>query len=322
MIRIVLLNALLAAMFIFLKFTVHQTQPFFNMGLRMVCVGLLILLVRYWRQPGSVRWDRSHFFLYCSATLFTLFIPFSLRSWGLLYMTPAKAAFLCNFGPFIAYLMACFLALERMTFFKISGLMISFLGTLPIILPPLLESSSGFALLPDLAMVISVASASYGWLVIHKMIRHHAYHPMFLSGLTMLGTGLLALTSSCLVEDMSKYHQDFVPGMLLLSVVIASCALSYNLLYTSLLKIYSPSLLAFGGFLTPFFAGLYGWIAFGHAITPLFFVANSIVFAGMLLFYAEGNALFCYPSIHARYARALRTSGENFIAWIRKLSVP
>ena len=287
---IIILYAVFAGTFSLGKLILQYTQPVFAIGMRMTIAGSIILLYHWWRAPKNSLFVKAHWPLYLKMMIFTVFIPYSLRGWGLQYMPACKASFLYNCGPFISYALSCLLYKEKVRLKKIIGLIIGFIGLLPILLPKGLNFSLDHSFLPDLAMIGSIGSISYGWLMAHAIIKKYHYNPMVLNGIGMLGGGLMALTLSLSVENHTLYVKEWVPFLGILAAIIVVSNLICHNLYAGLLKVYTPTMLSFGGFITPFFAGIYGWLLAGEVIDRSFFIANAIVMVGILLFY-YGN--FC-----------------------------
>ncbi len=287
MFLIVLLYAVFAGTFSLGKVILAYTQPIFVIGTRMTIAGALILIFHYWRTPDKFVLRKDHWLIYLKMMLFTVFVPYLLRGWGLQYMPACKASFLYNCGPFISYLLSCLFYAEKVRTKKIIGLIIGFLGLLPILLPMGMNFGESSSFLPDLAMILSVSSISYGWLMAHTLIRTYHYAPMFLNGIGMFGGGIMALVASLCLEDSSRYVTQWGPFLMILAAIIIVSNLICHNLYATLLKTYTPTMLSFGGFLTPFFAGLYGWLFLHEVIDSSFFLANAIVFVGLSLFYFE-----------------------------------
>ncbi len=289
MILIVLLYALLAGTFSLGKMILAYSQPIFVVGMRMSISGAILLLYHSLWNHTQLRIKKEHLWKFIQATLFTIYIPYLLRYWGLVYLSSSKACLLYNFGPFLTYFFSYIICKEKVTLKKITGLCIGFIGLIPLFLTRSfhLPENHGLFILPEIALLVAVSSMSYGWLIIHKLINKDSYSPSMTNGIIMFAGGILALLTSMLFEDHSAYVTDFVPFITILSIIIVVSNLICHNLYGALLKIYSPTMLSFTSFLSPLFAALYGWL-FMHEIIPLHFYGSAgIIFIGLALFYSD-----------------------------------
>lgn len=289
MILVVILYALLAGTFSLGKMILPYTQPIFVVGIRMSIAGALLLLYHFIINHTTLRINRNHLRLFVLATIFTIYIPYLLRYWGLMYLPSSKACLLYNFGPFLSYFFSYLFCQEKIRVKKIIGLTIGFIGLLPIIINSSACSTTnhGLYILPELALLVAVSSMSYGWLIIHKLINAHNYPPSMTNGVIMFVGGILALLTSFLVEDSNLYVTDFVPFATILAVIIVISNLICHNLYGALLRIYTPTMLSFTSFLSPLFAALYGWLFLGEIIPLRFYFCSGVIFMGLALFYSD-----------------------------------
>jgi len=221
--------------------------------------------------------------------LFTIYIPYILRYWGLQHLSSSNACLLYNFGPFITYAFSYILCGEKITTKKCIGLLIGFCGLLPIIGKSSVNCTAlgGSFFMPELALLISVSSMSYGWLVIHRLITTHMYQPTLVNGISMFFGGLLALGTSYFTEDPALLITDIMPFVTLLIIIIIVSNLICHNLYGTLLKQFTPTMMSFAGFMSPLFAALYGWLFMAEQLSFDFFMASITVFIGLSLFYHD-----------------------------------
>lgn len=289
MILIVLLYALLAGTFSLGKMILAYSQPIFIVGMRMSIAGALLLLYHTIRNHTQLRVKREHYWLFLQATIFTIYIPYLLRYWGLVYLSSSKACLLYNFGPFLTYFFSYILYKETITLKKILGLCIGFVGLVPLFTDQSLQTTThhGLFILPELALLAAVSSMSYGWLIIHKLINKEYYPPSMTNGITMLSGGILALATSFFLENPATYITETVPFITILTIIIIVSNLICHNLYGTLLKTHSPTMLSFASFLSPIFAAFYGWLFMGETIPWHFYGAACICFIGLGLFYSD-----------------------------------
>src|SRR5690606_11256957 len=130
--------------------------------------------------------------------------------WALGYVTSAKACLLYNLSPFITALFSFFLFAEQLRFRQISGLIVGFLGFIPILIAqtPLEQITwhIGFLSWPEIALIFSVTSSAYGWMIMKKRVAR-GYSFIFINGIGMAGGGVLALGLSCIIEGFPALKQ-------------------------------------------------------------------------------------------------------------------
>lgn len=257
----------------------------------MFVAGLLLLGYQYFYGRQHFRFHTSHIYLYSQVIVFGILISYFLRFWALEYITATKLLFLYNLAPFMSALHSYFFLSERMSSRKWVGMLIGFVGLLPIFLNSTAQEKSlgdffYFISWPELAVIVSVATNSYSWIVMRKLVRDEQYSPMMINGICMTLGGLLALIIAlplegpCLVTDVWAFI-----GWLTFIIVISNIV-SHNL-YGYLLRDYTATFLSFAGFMSPLFAGLYGWLFFHETITWHFYASSIIVFIGLFLFYQD-----------------------------------
>jgi drug/metabolite transporter (DMT)-like permease len=179
---------------------------------------------------------------------------------------------------------------------KIVGLVIGFLGFIPILMSSapqeLIAGHWGFLSFPELMLLVSVLSSVVGWLIFKNLITKHGYSPFLINGYGMLIGGLMALITSFAIEGIPHIGLTGSPEEITafieytaLMIVVANI-IAYNL-YGYLLHVYSPTLLSFFGFTTPLFTALYGFIFLHEPISAAFVASLILVSVGLFLFYQE-----------------------------------
>lgn len=288
MFLIVLLYALFGGTFSLGKILVGYAQPFFLVGIRMLSAGLLLLAYQYLRHRSSLLDLKKEWKLFLQAIVFTTYIPYFLRFWGLRYMSSSKASLLYSLSPFISYFFSYFISNEKVKLQKIIGLVVGFFGFLPFLTNSSTHDTNNFLGIswPELAIIVSVCSLSYGWIVIRKLVTENNYSAEMVNGISMACGGILALLTSLFFESYTPIDNPVNFLIILLVIIIVSNLLCHNL-YANLLKEYSPTFMAFAGFLTPLFTALYGWIFFNEIISWHFITSCIFIFIGLAIFYHD-----------------------------------
>jgi len=287
---IVLLYALFSSSFVLGKMLLNYTSPIFLTGIRMTLGGSLLLAYQYFYARKNFCFKRKHIKYYLQLVLFGIYITYILRFWALDYMPSSKACFLYNISPFLSALYSYIFFKETMTRKQWIGLIIGFLGLIPMLLTTSpAESLIGeisFISWPELAILVSVATHSYSWIIMRKLIRDKSYSPTMVNGISMTAGGILASITSLFVEGFFPVSH-VVPFFGLLALIIFLSNIICHNLYGYLLKFYTTTFLSFAGFLSPLFGGLYGWMFLNEKIGWEFYLSTAIIFVGLYLFYQD-----------------------------------
>lgn len=292
MFLVVLLYSLFASVFTIQKTTLEYSQPMFLVGSRMICAGILLISYQWLAKGEKINVSTKPMLKLLSLSFFNIYLTNILEVWGLKYLTSAKTCFLYSLSPYFAALLSYFLFKERLSQKKWLGLIIGFLGFIPILASHTTEEESfgSFFIFswPELALIVAAFSSVYGWILLRQLVKEHHFTPMMANGCSMLLGGGMALANSPLIETWDPIpvteYLPFVECTLLLMLI--SNFVAYNL-YGYLLKKFSATFLSFAGFLTPVMTALFGWYFLDEMITWQFYVSAIIVFSGLLIFYQE-----------------------------------
>lgn len=313
MLLVLLVNALFSLVFPLGKAALIDCPPFFLVGIRCLIAGLCVSGYALYSSSGrksdrlskpgeSTGWQllwstlrRDWWYIFILA-LFNIYLTNSFEFWGLQYMSSAKASFIYNFGPFFAAFFSYLYFGERMSNRKWLGLVIGFIGFLPI----LIEESRGEGLLrhlffistAELSLMVAVIASMYGWVVVQDLIRKKYTHIVLINGLSMIGGGIFSFINSLCVETwMPTPVQQWWPFLgWLTGIIIVSHFICYPL-YTYLLRIHTATFMAFTSIISPSFAALFDYFFFGTVVAPTFYIANIVVAIGLYIFYQEEISL-------------------------------
>ena len=190
MILIIILYALWAASISSSKILLEYSTPIFMTGARMLVAGAILLAYQYFYAHNHFRFHRKDISLYAQMIIFGILISYILRFWALEDISATKLMFIYNLAPFISSLHSYFFLQEKMSTRKWLGMAIGCLGLLPM----LLTSSSkeegatvGFFFISwqEFAVLVSVITNSYSWIVMRKLVREENYSPMMINGICM-----------------------------------------------------------------------------------------------------------------------------------------
>ncbi len=285
---VVILNALWGFSFTLGKMLLSYASPFFIVAARMMVGGLALLAYMFFRHRIHCKPRPSDLWLYFQQMVFGILIFYCVRQWGLQYVEANKAALLCNLLPFFTATFAYFHFRERLNWMQVSGLIIGFIGTIPLLLTSSAYEQSvggiGFISWPELAIIISVASLGYSIIVMQMLVKHRSCPAPLVNGCCMLVGGSLAFCWSSLAEPV-WIRGDITTLLLLMGGQVIISSLICSNLQATLLRHYSATFLSFASFLSPLFTIIYGYFLLGEQVTWNFFVSFIIVVSGLSLYH-------------------------------------
>lgn len=311
MVLVIILYLMFASTFTLGKAALAYVSPCLFIGVRMMLGGSMLLCYSYFTARKKWKLYKNDSILFSQIIIFHIFCAYVLEFWALEQVTSAKACLLFNLSPFITALFSYFLFAEKLTLRQVFGLIIGFVGFLPILLAqtPMeqMAGTIGFLSWYEIALIASVTSSAYGWMVMKKLIGK-GYSFIMVNGIGMTGGGILAFILSLITEGQPILKKASVTmpsivnvygiytesllmlGVYSMSLIIIANIICYNL-YGYLLSRYSATFLSFSGFMTPLFAALLGWLFLGETVTWHFFTTIILVICGLYLFH-EKNIIF------------------------------
>ena len=258
----------------------------------MFIAGSILLIFQYFfhREQFKIRkQDLGHFFL---LALFTIYLTNVFEFWGLKYLTSFKTCFIYSLSPFLSALLSYFILKERLSVKKWAGLVVGFLGFIPILLSQTASEEAGGQLWifswAELSVLLAAICSVYGWILLKQSVSHQGYSPIMVNGVCMSIGGLMALFQSAVFENWTPIPvTEIYPfAICTLILIIVSNFIAYNL-YGFLLKKHSATFMSFAGLTTPLFTALFGWLILDEVVTFPFYVSFIIVGLGLILFYRE-----------------------------------
>lgn len=303
MILVIILYGLLASTFTFGKAALVYLQPLLFVAVRMLIGGIVLVGYHGFIKSGSLRIHKQHRLLFAGMCLFHIYGAYIFEYWALQYVSSFKACLLYNLTPFITALLASYWAHEVITPRKWAGLLLGFIGVLPVLIESnQLELRSGtfiaYLSYAELALIGSVICAALGWLFMHRLVRNEGYSPVMVNGISMLVGGWLAFVTSLFVEGTPHILVQTPESAQWFSSNFAACAfyvsalvlignvICYNL-YGVLLKRYSATFLSLAGLMTPLFAALIGNLVLSEVPSLWFFISVVCVGLGLAVFYYD-----------------------------------
>lgn len=283
MFLVILLYALFASLFGLSKTALMYSDPFFLIGSRFAAAGLILLAHQFiWNRQAFSHIRLVHVKPLLLLSVLSIYVTNIMEIWGIKQLPSAEVCLLYSLSPFLAALIAYFTLREVLSVKKWIGLIIGFVGLIPIF-------EISFPSLPELAVLTAVFCSVYGWILLKQLINEYQYTPLMANGISMLLGGCLALLHSYFSGESWRPVpvSDFLP---FIQYTAAMCLISnivcYNL-YGYLLKRYTATFMSFAGLVTPLFASLFGWIFLNETITWHFYASMVIFSMGLSIFYHE-----------------------------------
>ena len=283
--------ALWASIFPFAKLILEHSPPLFLVGSRMLIGGILILFYILCTNRSLFKISFKHLLSLALLAFISVYTANVLESWGLQYLTSAKACFIYSLSPFFSALFSYFHFNEKMSLKKLIGMLIGFGGILPVLynqkgndelltLIPLLSWA-------ELALMGAAISSVYGWVLLRKII--HDIPLSIANGSTMVFGGLFALIHSFFVENWNPIPVERSEwssfAQILAIMIVISNLICYNM-QGMLLKRFTVTLLAFIGLFSPIFASLSGWMILGEPLSIEIVFSTGILLFGLWIVYS------------------------------------
>lgn len=274
------------------KTTLNFAPPLFLTGFRMFVAGVIILAFLALFRRKDFKLSKKQILPLALLGLTSVYATNALEFWGLQFLTSAKACFIYSLSPFLSTIFSYFQFKEKITSKKIFGLVIGFVGFIPV----LIHQSGGENLLggfgifswAEIALVLATVFSVYGWVLLRKLGKDDGMSPAFANGASMLIGGIFAFIHSFFVDNWNPTPvTSFIPfleGVMLM--ILISNLICYNL-YGYLLKHFTATFLSFAGLMTPIFAAFFGWLILHESVSWSFFLATGIIFFGLWLVYSE-----------------------------------
>jgi len=292
---IIVLYAVFSAM-TFINSSLMATNPYpFFVGMLRALGSSVILLSYSWffLRKQTMQFSltkRGWLLLLTYGVLIHAFVMCGF-SYSMQYADPVTVCFIVASGPFLTAIIQYFRGQEYLTYKKVIGLLVGFVGLIPILM---LSQHGGSDLLNpelkwwgNLISLLSMLVFSYGWIVLKQFLKEFSHPIQLINGIAMLVGGLISAVFVYFVHGLSVFSLKFSPDFpVLMTAFLASSLLTY-MLYVYLLSRYSPTFISFAGFLEPAFGLFYGAAFMGYSVTGNALFALLILFSGLYIFYLE-----------------------------------
>lgn len=289
---VVLMYALWSSVFSLGKMALAYSPPIFLTGFRMALAGVLICAYLFITKKNAFKLQKKQYISIGLLAFFSIYLTNILEFWGLQHLTAAKTCFLYSLSPFFAAFFSYIHFKEKMNTRKWIGLLIGFVGFIPVLLTQTgsedLFNAFSFLSWPTLAIMGAALFSVYGWVLLRIVVKDTEVSPLVANGASMLLGGMFALIHSSFADSWSPlpvmmgHFPDVLKGVLIMTLI--SNIVCYNL-YGMMLKRYTATFLSFVGLLSPIFASLNGWLFLGEMPSWTIFLSTGVVSLGLWIVY-------------------------------------
>ena len=260
-----------------IKIGLTTMTPMLGAGLRfLVASTILFTLIKV--RGVKIPWDRGERWFYAVVAFTSFSIPFALVYWGEQYIPSGLTSIIFAIYPFtVAIFSVFFLPNEKITIWKIFGIVLGFTGVFTIFSNDL-EASNPYALWGMGAILLSAVLQGYSVIVIKR--HGHSIHPFAITFVPMLIAATILISAGLIFEDLTKIR--FTPHAVLAILylgVFGSVATFVS--YFWLLKRVEAVFLSLTAFITPIIAAILGVIVLGEELSPRIFIGAAFVLGGI-----------------------------------------
>ncbi len=267
---LVVITFVWGATFVVVKAALAEASPMAFVALRFLLAGILLfaVLARRARAP----WGRA---VAAGAVLaLFLFAGFYFQTWGLVYTTAAKSAFITGFSVILVPILAAFEG-SRLGAFNIAGALAGLAGIYILAAPSGAEGVNR----GDVLTVLAAVSFAVHIVLVGRYTKRIAFEQLV--PVQVLGVGVLAVAAVPL-DPGFKLH--WTPGLAAAILVTSVFATALAFTVQNWAQQYTPAphtALIFA--LEPVFAGLTSHFAAGERLGGRALAGSALILAGMLL---------------------------------------
>jgi len=283
MVMAVIAAILWGASFPVLKIGLEDVPPILFGVLRyMLATPLFVLFSLAFHKKGifSVKKD-IHLFI--ALGLMGVTMPTILQNVGMMHTTAYMSSILQSTGPLFTVILAAYFLRERLTKYKVAGIILAFIGTY---LALDIHLSSLGSSLGNILVLLSAISYSAGG-IIAKTCLNRGYKPLQTLTLSSI-FGTIFLVAVMPFSGRATLSFSVETWEIIVFLAVFSTFLPYALWYVAMGKM-EISRLSFFVYLIPVFATLFSYLILGEKLTWLAAVAAFIIMAGIAIAQTHRN---------------------------------
>lgn len=267
-----------------IKLGLESVPPFFGVAIRFTLAFLILLTIVVVRRQAVPR-DKTALLLYTALALLSFSLPYALVYWGEQYIPSGLASILFTIYPFVvAGLSHFFLPGERVTSFKLAGIILGFIGILTIFWA---DIQPGEGDMKGMVAIVASTGLQASALVIVKRIGKHV-DPVVMNCAGM-GLGLIVMYGLAFaLERPGDIRMDSNGILSILYLGSFGTVVTFVIFYW-LLKHVQAVYLSLMTLVTPVLAVILGALWLDESLAPRIFYGAVLVFLGILV--ANGRDL-------------------------------
>ena len=262
-----------------IKIGLTSVPPFLGAGLRFFIASIILyFIVKARRIEIPMTADAKRVYVVLIVLSYT--IPFAFVYWAEQYIPTGLASILFAGHPFwVAICSQIMLKDEPLNMFKVSGIVLGFIGLL-VIFAGDVHIADSRALVAMLMILANAIMQAYSLVLVKKIgqpISPFAFNAvsMFYSGIALIGLSFMVESHDAIVWDTASV------GSILYLATVGSVVVFAA--YFWLLKRVEAVYLSLISFITPIVAVVLGAIVLGEKLDPNVFVGASFVLVGLLI---------------------------------------
>lgn len=204
-----------------------------------------------------------------------------LFSFGIKHTTANMSQMIYSAVPIVSAILSFYLLKEKFGFYKIIGIIIGFIGTITIILMPLISNNSGGTIIGNSIISIAMISISLYWVLSKKL--QLEYSSIKINNYFILTTTVLLIPF--LVFDLFKYpywikNVSSISFLYMIFIAIFGTAICY-LISQVLIKKTTPVMNSMILYLQPFVTFLLAYIFLSEKLTVSFIIGVTLSLLGI-----------------------------------------
>lgn len=265
--------------FVLIAVALESFPPMTLVAIRLVTGALTLYVLMRWqglRLPGDWAWWRRF------ATLAAIgnIVPFTLISWGELYISSSLAGILMALMPISVMILAhFFVANEHITLRKATGFVLGLVGVLVLVGAEALTGLGGMAVLAQLAIVGATLCYAVNSIITKRLPPIH----VLVAATGTLVAGSVILTPIALLVDQPWQHAVYagpLASVMVLGVLSTGLA---TWVYFLIVARRGPSFLSMINYIIPVVAFTAGVWLLGEPAALQKFIALGAIFAGIAI---------------------------------------
>jgi drug/metabolite transporter (DMT)-like permease len=276
---LLILGTIWGSSYLFIKVAVAEV-PVMTLIAGRLLLGAVILWILLWVLGQSMPRSRSLWRAYAVMGIFSGTLPYALIAWGEQYIPSSLAALLQATMPIFTVILATLLADdERMTWTRVLGVVVGFLGV-GILMVPDLHQGLQINLLGQLAVVLS--SLSYAGAAIFARKRLRGQPPLASTTGQLTMGAIFTLPLSLLIDRPFALSPSLPATASWLGLIFLGTIMAYIIYYT-LLERTSATFVSTVTYIIPINGLVLGALVLGEPLTLVLAGSSVLIILGVLL---------------------------------------